>query len=237
MKRNLTIGIIVLFILSGIRLFAQDNLIKENRPVGSFSGIKISGLAHVYLKKAETEKVNVEINNKDYNDRLIVEVVNNVLIIRLKQIEGRDNNFSNLKLKIYVDYKNLNSIETSGVTQVYSENVINADKMDIHNSGVSKAKLNIEAKEINIETSGTSDVTLTGSTGILNTKSSGVSNIKAYDLAAQEVRSETSGASNTYVAAAKSLSAKASGASNVNYKGNPQITGNESSKAANIRKM
>ncbi len=75
MKRNLTIGLIVLFILSGIRLFAQDVLIKENRPVSSFSGIKVSGVAHVYLKKAESEKVNIEINNKEYNDRLIVEVV------------------------------------------------------------------------------------------------------------------------------------------------------------------
>ncbi|MES3018568.1 MAG: head GIN domain-containing protein [Bacteroidota bacterium] len=238
MKRNLTIGLIVLFILSGIRLFAQDAVIKENRPVGSFSGIKVSGVAHIYLTKAETEKVNIEINNKEYNERLIVEVVNNILVIRMKPTEGsNNNNFRNLDLKIYIDYKDINSIRAGGVTHLFSQNVINAEKLDLEVSGVSNAKLEIKTKELNVQGSGTSNVTLTGSADAVNARTSGVANIKAYELSAQSVKSESSGASNIYVAVSKTISAKASGASNINYKGDPQVTNEGTSGASHIRKM
>lgn len=235
MKRDLTIALIVLFLLSGIRLFAQDGIIKENRPVSSFSGIKVSGVAHVYLRKADKENVNIEIN-KEYNDRLIVEVIDNILVIRMRQVEG-NNHLNRLDLKINVDYKDLNSIGASGVTHVYSQNAIESEKLSLDFSGVCKAKLEVLAKEVDLKASGTSDITLSGKADALNTKSSGASNIRAYDLAAGEVDSEASGASNIYVAAAKTLSTKASGASAINYKGNPQVTNNQTSIAAKVRKM
>ncbi len=238
MKKNLTIGLIVLFILSGIRLFAQDALIKENRPVTSFSGIKVGGIARVYLTKGDTEKVDVEVDNKEFNDRLIVEVVNNVLVIRMKQNEnGKGQNYGNVKARINVTYKSLNKIDASGVTHVYGQSLIEADKVDIGMSGVSIVKLDVKASEINIEGSGTSNITLTGSAKTLNAKTSGVSNIKAYDLSAEDVKSESSGASHIFVTASKTLSAKASGASNVNYKGDAKVISNESSIASHIRKM
>ncbi len=238
MKRNLTIGLIVLFILSGIRLFAQDALIKENRPVGSFSAIKVGGIAHVYLTKGDTEKVDVEVNNKEFNDRLIVEVVNQVLIIRMKPMEnGKNQNYGNVKVRINVSFKKLNEINASGVTHVFGESQIETDKLDVGMSGVSNVKLNVKANEINIEGSGTSNITLSGTTKKLNAKTSGVSNIKAYDLLAEDVSSQSSGASNIYISASKTLSAKASGASNVNYRGDAKVDNNESSTAARIRKM
>lgn len=170
---------------------------------------------------------------------MIVEVVDNILVIRTKQNERSRNNesYNRLSVKIYIDYKNINSIRVSGVTNVYSQNLITADKMDLETSGVSNAKLEIRTKELNIQSSGTSNITLTGSTDVLNTKTSGVANMKAYDLPAQTVRSESSGASNIYVAAAKAINAKASGASNINYKGDPQVISRDTSGASHIRKM
>lgn len=238
MKKNLTIALIVLFILSGIRLFAQDGLIRENRPVSSFSAIKVGGIAHVYLTQAETESVDVEVNNKDFNERLIVEVVNDVLVIRMKPNEnGKGQNYGNVKVRINVSYKNLNKINASGVTHVFGESLIESDKLDIGMSGVSNVKLNVKATEVNIAGSGTSNITLSGNAKVLNARTSGVSNIKAYDFSAEDVTSESSGASNIYVTATKTISAKASGASNVNYKGDAKVDDNKASSAARIRKM
>ncbi len=238
MKKNLTIGLIVLFILSGIRLLAQDALIKENRPVSSFSAIKVGGIAHIYLTKAETEKVDVEVNSKEFNDRLIIEVVDNVLVIRMKQSEnGKGQGYGNVKARINISYKTLNRITASGVTHVYGESLIESDKVDIGISGVSMVKLNVSANEVNIEGSGTSIINLAGNTKALNAKVSGVSNIKAYDLTAEDVKSESSGASQIYVTASKTLSVRASGASSVNYKGDAKVVGNETSAASHVRKM
>jgi hypothetical protein len=239
MKKNLTIGLVVLLILSGIRLFAQEAaLIKESRPVSSFSAIKVGGIVHVYLTQAETEKVDVEVSSKEFNDRLIVEVVNNVLVIRMKPNEnGKGQNYGNVKARINVSYKSLNKIDASGVTHVFGESLIKAGKFDIGMSGVSNLRLNVEADEVNIQGSGTSNLTLKGSAKALNAKTSGVSNIKAFDFYAEDVMSESSGASNIYVTATKTISAKASGASNVNYKGDAKVDENSSSIAARIRKM
>lgn len=238
MKKNLTIGLIVLLILSGIRLFAQDVLIKENRPVGSFSAIKVGGIAHVYLTKAENEKVDVEVNNKEFNDRLIVEVVDNVLVIRMKPNEnGKVQNYGNVKARINVSYKTLNKIHVSGVTHVFGESLIEAEKLDIVMSGVSNVKLNVKANEVNIQGNGTSSLSLSGNAKTLTAKTSGVSNIKAYEFSAEDVSSESSGASNIYVTATKTITANASGASNVNYKGDAKVIEGKSSIAARVRRM
>src|SRR5687767_5885231 len=116
MKNFLKLVTVIALIAVGTVGFAQDEMIREERKVSGFSGIKASGIASVYLKKGSQEKVDVEVNDKDFNDRLIVEVVDKVLVIRMDNKEKKDHRNQDVKLKIYVIYKHLNSLEGSGAT-------------------------------------------------------------------------------------------------------------------------
>lgn len=238
MKKNVTISLIILFILSGIRLFAQDEIIKENRPVKSFSAISVAGIAHVYLTKADNEKVDVEVNNKEFNERLVIEVIDNVLTIKMKpRPEGNQGKlYNNVKLRVNVSYKDLNSIQAGGATHLYSENAVVSNKLTIQTSGANNTKLEIKASETNVETSGASNLTLSGTSPQFNARTSGASNIKAYNLSSEDVKAEASGTSNIFVTASKTIGAKASGVSNVNYKGDANVVNRELSRMANLNK-
>ena len=236
MKNLLKLITVIALITVGQGVFAQDEMIREERKVSGFSAIKASGIANVYLEKGSQEKVDVEVNDKEFKDRVIVEVVNNVLVIRMDNKEKKDNRNQNVKLKVYVTYKDLNSLEGSGATNFNADGQINADEFDLKLSGANNSKLNISTKNLKVETSGASNVTLSGQADHLTVKSSGASNIKAYDLKAGNVVVESSGVANIYVSAEDSLEVKASGLSNINYKGDAKLVTKEVSKMANVKK-
>lgn len=237
MKNLMKLSMIIVLLVACQLVFAQDDMIREERKVSGFSAIKASGIANVFLEKGSQEKVLVVVNDKDFNDRLKVEVVNNVLVIRMEENKDRKvNRNSNVKLKVYVIYRNLKSLEGSGATNFNADDQINADQFKLELSGANNSKLNIKAKNLGIETSGASNVTLTGQADNLTIQSSGASNIKAYDLKAGDVNVESSGVSNIYVSAEDELEVKASGLSNINYKGDAKLVTKEVSKMAHIKK-
>lgn len=236
MKDFFKLSTLIILLLSVQVAAAQDDVIREDRQVSGFSAVKASGIANVYLEKGNQEKVSVEVNDKDFNDRLSVKVVNQVLVIRLENTEKWQNRTKNVKLKVFVTYKDLNSLEGSGATNFFSEGLINASDFDVKLSGANNTKLDINAKKLEVETSGASNITLAGEVDDLSVRSSGASNVKAYDLKAGDVDAESSGVSNIYVSAQGELEIKASGLSNVNYKGDAKVITKEVSKMANVKK-
>lgn len=238
MKNVMKSGMLILLLLACQVVFAQDEMIKEERKVSVFSAVKASGIANVILQKGNQEKVNVEVNDEEFRDRLKVDVVNNVLVIRMEESKDRKvQRKSNVKLKVYVTYKTLKGLEGSGATNFNADEQIDADQFKLELSGANNSKLNIKANNLDIETSGAANVTLTGQADNLVIRSSGASNVKAYDLKAGDVNVASSGVSNIYVSAEKELEVKASGLSNVNYKGNAKLVTKEVSKMANIKKQ
>jgi hypothetical protein len=239
MKNFFKLSMMVVLLLTCQVVSAQDDMIREERKVSGFSAVNASGIANVYLQKGTQEKVTVEVNDKEFNDRLKVEVVDNVLVIRMEKTENRDNRDNrnnNIKLKVFVTYTSLKSLEGSGATNFYADDEIKADEFELKVSGANNSKLKLNTKKLDIETSGASNVTLTGAAEALSIRSSGASNVKAYDLKAGDVSAESSGVANIYVSAQDELEVKASGLSNVNYKGDAKVITKEVSKMANVKK-
>lgn len=237
MKNFMKSGMVILLLVAIQEVVAQEEMIREERKVSGFSAVKASGIANVILQKGNQEKVIIEVNDKEFNDRLRVDVVNNVLIIRME--ENKDRNVeqrSNVKLRVYVTYQTLNRLEGSGATAFNTDAQIVANQFKLELSGANNTKLNIQAKNLDIETSGASNVALTGRADHLGIHASGASNIKAYDLAAGDVNVSSSGVSNIYVLAKNELAVKASGLSNIHYKGDAKVVTREVSKMANIKK-
>jgi hypothetical protein len=88
-------------------------------------------------------------------------------------------------------------------------------------SGASKCIVNGTGINAQVEASGASVLTINGATASLYGSISGASKLMAYDLAADEVDIDVSGASHAWVKVQSSLFAVASGGSKIYYKGNP----------------
>jgi hypothetical protein len=108
--------------------------------------------------------------------------------------------------------------------------------LNIKISGASDFKGQLNIGELNVKLSGASDMRLSGNVKNINVECSGASDFKSYDLTSETASIKASGASDVSIAVNKEIIVKASGASNVYYKGDATIKEKHSSGASSISK-
>jgi hypothetical protein len=103
-------------------------------------------------------------------------------------------------------------------------------------SGASDLKGAFDLKTLDLHLSGASDATITGKVTNLKVDANGASDLKGYDLETENCNAEASGASDIKITVTKELSARASGASGVYFKGSGVIRDIKTSGASNVSK-
>jgi len=229
----------------------------QQRKVPSFTAISISSAIDLYLTQSDKNEVAVSATNDEIRDHIITEVVGGTLIIRLGDrgswMSWRK--WGNYKTKAYVSIKDINALTASGASNVNLINTIESPKMRIKLSGASDFKGNIKAgvlmyqltgasdykgevsaNSIDIDGSGASSIELIGNVDDLAIEVSGASSAKLYNLTSKGAILRASGASNISVTVTEILRANSSGASDINYKGNPNVKESNTSGASSIRR-
>jgi hypothetical protein len=252
-----------LLLLAGFVVNAQENksiVYDENaqqRKVPSFTAISVSSAIDLYLTQSNKNEVAVSATNDEIRDHIITEVVGGTLIIRLgdKGSWFSWRKWGNYKTKAYVSIKDIDALTASGASTVHLVNTIESPKMRIKLSGASDFKGNIKAgvlmyqltgasdykgevsaNSIDIDGSGASSIELIGRVDDLAIEVSGASDAKLYNLTAKGAILRASGASNIGVTVTEILRANSSGASDINYKGNPTVKESNTSGASSIRR-
>jgi len=252
-----------LMLLVGFVVNAQENksiVYDENaqqRKVPSFTAISVSSAIDLYLTQSNKNAVAVSATNDEIRDHIITEVVGGTLIIRLgdKGTWFSWRKWGNYKTKAYVSIQDINALTASGASTVHLVNTIESPKMRIKLSGASDFKGNIKAgvlmyqltgasdykgevsaNSIDIDGSGASSIELIGKVDDLAIEVSGASTAKLYNLTAKGALLRASGASNIGVTVTEILRASSSGASDINYKGNPTVKESNTSGASSIRR-
>ena len=257
-------SIIVGFILIiSCQLIAQDKtaVIYDNhtqvRKVPNFTAISVSSAIDLYLTQANSNEVAVSATEDEIRDHIITEVVGGTLIIRLGEHGTWFSwkKWGNYKTKAYVSIKEINAINASGASNVHLVSTIESPKMriklsgasDFHGdikagtlyyklSGASEYVGKVYAKNILIEESGASSIDLEGTADDLSLDISGASDAKLYKLITKGAVVHTTGASHAKVNVTEILKAVSSGASDIDYKGNPNVKESNSSGASSIKK-
>lgn len=217
---------IFIFIFAAICLpvFAQETVINDKnaevRNVSVFSGIKVSGGIDVYLSQDNSYSLAVSASETKYRDNIITEVKNGILFIsynsdRIKFSSG------DKRLRAYVSFKALESLEASGACDVIITNTLNAGSMLIKLSGACDIKGPVKIDDLTLNLSGASTVKISGTAQNLNLTASGASDLKNYDFVIQNCVAKLSGASDVRITVNGSISGSASGASTLHYEGNP----------------
>jgi len=217
---------------------AQQTVIRDPnaqpRPVKGYHGIDVSNSIDLYLSQGSEETVVVSAKDLKWRDRIRTEVVNGILKISL---EGKTwgIGLGDKKLKAYVSFTSLDQITASGASNVYVDGVITGDKLALNLSGASDFKGAIKVGELQLEQSGASDTQITGQvSGAAIIRSSGASDLKGYDLTVEDCTAHASGASDIRITVSKQLSADASGASSIYYKGEAVLRESHSSGASSV---
>jgi Putative auto-transporter adhesin, head GIN domain len=209
----------------------------EVRDVKNFTGIKISSAFDVYLNQSNVDAVAVSASEQKYRDRIKVTVENSILSVGYDNEKGGWKGWNNdkTKLKVYISFKQLNSLKVSGACDVKMEGVVKSDELLLEFSGASDLKkANLNVNKLNIELTGASDVSITGTATNLKLTCTGASDFKGFDLATDYSDVSATGASSIKITVNKELSVRATGASDVYYKGTGLIREVKSTGASSV---
>lgn len=236
MKKIICLILITAFVLTAK---AQEMIINDPnavlRTVSSFNAIEVSSAINVYLNQANNETLAVSAKNTEDRDRIKTEVSNGTLKIWFND-KGIKWKSGDKKMKVYIAFKNLTSIKSSGASDVFVNGKLGGDLLQLDFSGASDFKGEISVKKLTVHITGASDTYFKGDTQLLEVDASGASDFKGYDLTTEKCEAKASGASSIKITVNKDLSAKASGASNVYYKGSGVISSIQSSGASSVVK-
>ncbi len=214
--------LLLLFTVFSIQSFGQTIINDKNaevRNVGSFSAIKASGGIDIYLSQSDDYALAVSASEEKYRDAIKTEVQNGVLNISYNGSAIRFN--SNLRLRAYISFRTLESLEASGACDFIINGNFKGNSLRIKLSGASDVKGKINFENLDLNLSGASTLKVYGNVTNLKINASGASDVKNYELVADNCVADISGASDIKITVNKSLNARASGASSLNYKGNP----------------
>ena len=189
-------------------------------PLRDFSAIEVSGAINVEFVQSNNQNYRVKaVGSPSMLPKLQMEVRNQVLTIKQKSDPGFHS--GNNHLTVYVQAPNLQSVKASGACDVLIRS-LNASAVRLEARGSSDVKVNqLTANSLEVWLQGSSDARLAGKVSKAIYTCSGSSDVRAYDLKAEEVSATCSGSSDVYCFATRSVSAKASGSSDIRIKGNP----------------
>jgi len=239
MRQIFIVGAAALLLLSSCRqIFAKrvrgnGNITTQTRSAGDFNSIDVSGSIDVYVRQDSSSSIKVE---ADDNLQQYVETFRDGNVLRIKTEEGYNLRASR-QIKVYVSSAMFKRFEASGACNIYSEGKINSTSdIEVDLSGSCDATLELSAPKITADVSGACSVKLKGDTKEFRVQGSGSTDIKCFDLVADNVNLDISGAGDAKVYANVKLSGDISGAASVNYKGAGQ-TDIHTSGATSVRKV
>lgn len=215
---------IFLISLIGFGAFAQETVINDKnaevRAVTEFSGIKVSGGIDIYLSQDDNYSLAVSAIDDRYRDNIVTEVKDGILHIYYNSERLRVS--TDKRLRAYISFKSLESLEGSGACDLIVTGTLNASTMLIKLSGACDIKGPVKLTNLTLNLSGASTVKISGTVENLNLTASGASDVKNYDLVVQNCIAKLSGASDVRITVSNSISGSASGASSLQYEGTPE---------------
>jgi hypothetical protein len=208
----------------------NGNVVKEQRDLEEFTGIKVSSGIDVYLTQGDVQEVVVEAD-ENLQEWIRTEVSGSLLTV------GTEKSIRTAKAKkVWITCKTLNRIDISSAGDVNGESLFKVSKLDIDMSSAGDLRLEVEADEINLSISSAGNANLKGKTNILKADLSSAGDLDAYELEAKigDVSVSSAGHAKVYITEEASL--RSSSAGDIKYKGEPRIKEIHTSSAGSVNK-
>jgi len=181
---------------NGIGVRGSGIVKDETRDIFEFDALEVGGFYHVTVECGKEPALQIT------GDDNIIPLIRTEIRGGTLHIWSHKSISPRKKLRIRITTRDLNSIITSGASNISVKNLDN--------------------EELSVEASGAGSLRLSGKTDRVSLELSGAVNLNASDLQANQVDVEISGASNADVYASEALKAEISGVGNIDYYGSPK---------------
>jgi Putative auto-transporter adhesin, head GIN domain len=197
------------------KIEGSGNVITREVSIQSFDELSVSGVFSVMLIQGNKEEVKIEADD-NLQDLFEVKNEGSTLMIGMK----KDINFnSKKKMKVYITFKKLKSMDLKTVGNVTSEQRLSFDNLKIGNKSVGSIDLQLTVQSLEIENKSVGNVKLQGKAENVTIKNNGVGSLHAADFVVQKMDIDNSGVGSAEVNAEKELKVKDSFLGKVTNKG------------------
>jgi Putative auto-transporter adhesin, head GIN domain len=227
--------LLVLLHLGMIQGHAQTTINDPNvvlRQTAAFNSIVVSSAIDLVVTQSNNVAVAVSASEQRYVENITTEVRNNTLYIGYKG----SGSWGPKYMRAYVSAPTLYKLGASGACNIKTDGTFSGTDMEISLSGSSDFKGAVKVTNLKLSASGSSDIVIAGSTVNMNVDVSGSSDMKGFEMSADYCDVSASGASDVSVTVNKELKVRASGASDVFYKGAGVIKEISASGSSDIKK-
>jgi hypothetical protein len=243
--RNLLLGFIL--ILFACQVEAQET---ETRTLSDFTSVSSSQSIRVTLKKGNEPMVEVSTTGE------LADVITEVKGGNLKIEMESNKTFRDIEVEVIVYFQELESLKASSSSRMMSEDLIEANNLDV--KGSSSARMDLNVKASNIEISGSSSARIALSAEAVNveaqvssscrfTLSGNADNFEAQVSSSGRIDASEFSCDNADLAASSSgrielnvqekLVAKASSSGRITYGGKPSIVDANTGSGGKVSKM
>lgn len=198
----------------------NGHVIKQDRPITSFSKISIEGIFPVAVSQdggPEFVKVEADENLQEFilvrndGDELVVETEDNVSIRKSK------------KLKVFINLKNISELNYKSVGSLTTQGKLKLDSLEINFESVGKVDLDIDAKFLRANLNSVGITTLQGNVTEARINNKSVGSLNAYDLKTQTIMLHNTAVGSAEIYADSAFFIRSSAIGNVYYKGNGEV--------------
>jgi hypothetical protein len=211
-------------------VYGNGHVGKQDRQAGKFDGLRVSSGIDVYLKQTDNESITVE-TDENLQEYIKTEIKDGILNVYT------DANIREAEMKrVYVTMKDINSLKTSSAGDIISETPIKTGNLRLSASSAGDIKLEVYVDRIDADLSSSGDMTLSGKADILDVSLSSAGDLNAYGLDVREADVSASSAGDADINVSEKLTARASSAGDINYRGNPKYIDAHSSSAGGVHR-
>jgi hypothetical protein len=194
-----------------VLILIKSGTAQTSQSLPEFSKIRIMDNIQVELVIADRYSIYIE-DKAPSQDNIFV--ANGFLSLDAGNARGK-------KIKVFT--KNIEHIILDGSARIECLDTIRSGRLQLQLDGASKAKLLVACEALKVNIDGGSEVIISGTATQASISADGAAAFKGMELVCSDVTVNADGAAPVKITATTSLTAKADGASNVIFKGNPQI--------------
>ncbi|MCJ8290622.1 MAG: DUF2807 domain-containing protein [Crocinitomicaceae bacterium] len=211
---------------------ATKHVTTETRTVSDFTKIDVESIFQVDVTYSNEESVTVEAPD-NLQKYIELKVKSGTLKV---QFDSKTSITSTCAIKVHIKTAKLNDFTLSGASSITLNNSLNDDNFTVESSGAASFKGEVDVEKATIELSGAANIDLFGTATTADLDLSGASHLNDYDFKVDNLNIDLSGASSATITSLKTINGELSGASSLNYKGNPSIKRLSTSGASNAYK-
>ena len=201
------------------KIEGSGNVITKDITVKSFDELSANGIFNLQLSQGDKESVKIEADD-NLMDLFIVENEGSTLKIHMK----KDVNFnSKKKIKVFVTFKTLKSMDLSMVGGTSSDEKLKFAELKLKNNSVGSVDLNMTLQTLHLENESVGSLKLEGSADNAVVKNNSVGSINAGNFVVQKMEIDNNGVGSATVNAEKELKVLDSFLGKVNNKGNAPV--------------